>query len=208
MAREEGGSAGIAIVCILVALGLVGQAHRDEARTPADHDELSVTKEVRLSDAAGLPDAVGALGGPVDKPPPLPGPDQALVVRVHWSGPDRGDGWYQLMVLDNRVEPARALPVLVGWNERGEPGNYWTGGYDALAARYEWLTGVTPTPDPSNDTTSRPRAVGTRATAEGGIGAVFLLDEQTPPFTDPDREVLVVLFYVDGSGQVRWAKNV
>jgi hypothetical protein len=207
MAHQDDGSAGIAVVCVLIALFLVGKANGDSESPPQD-DGLSVTKEVRLTDAAGLPATVAALGGPVDKPPALPGADQAVVARARWTGPDRASGTYQLVVLDNRTTPPRPLPVYVGWDAGGGVGEYWTGGYDKLAARYEWLAGRGSPAAPSRDRSDRPWAVGAPATAEGGVAGVYLLDEGIAPFKDPDRELLVVLFFVDASGEVRWARNV
>jgi hypothetical protein len=50
-------------------------------------------------------------------------------------------------------------------------------------------------------------AISGRATVEGAITASFLVGHGRLLMDDPARDLLVALFFVDGSG-VRWAKRV
>lgn len=216
---EQNGSAGAAaILAVVVALGCLGLAdqHREVAHN--DNDDLSVTKQLRATDLSGLSDAVTALGGPPDKPPDLPGVCQAVVLRLDWTGPER-DGRYHVVVLDNRVSPPRPLLAYVGWTGRDASGAFqpadvgdWTEAQDALAERYVWLAEVDSAPEPTGEEAAgalpTTQVVSAPATADGTITAVFLVTDDQTPFTDVEREALVVLFHVDGAGEVRWARSV
>ncbi|MFS8477757.1 MAG: hypothetical protein FWJ93_02060 [Micromonosporaceae bacterium] len=211
MASRGGGAAAL-IVIIVAVLGLTSLAHRKREWVHGGA-EVSVSKQLRVADLAHLPDAVAELGGPWDKPPHLPGVTQGLVLRLDWTGPG-GGGRYHVIVLDNRARPPCPLPPFVVWtfDPNGDllPAETtdWTGAYDTLAEHYLWLVGTASTQDASGDEAPRNRAVAVPATTSGSVLAIYLVDKGTPPFTDPAAEVLVVLFYVDGSGEVRWARSV
>jgi hypothetical protein len=211
MASRGGGAAALIIIVVAV-LGLTSLAHRKREWTHGGA-AVSVSKDLRVADPAHLPEVVAALGGPWDKPPHLPGVTQGLVLRLDWTGPG-GGGRYHVIVLDNRARPACPVPPFVAWtfaaNGELQPAETtdWTGAYDTLAEHYVWLVGAVSTQDASGDGAPRNRAVTVPATTSGSLLAIHLVDGDTPPFTDPAAEVLVVLFYVDDSGEVRWARSV
>jgi hypothetical protein len=193
--------AAVVAVVLLVALLVKVRREREWAH---GGDAVRTDVRVRLADADGLPEALVALGG-TRKPAYLPDGTQAVVVQVVWRGPAHKSGSYQVIALDKRVTPARQLDAYYGWNSSGETGSGWAGSYRVLAQRYAWLAGTAPVRTPSGEVQAM--AIGGRATVKGEITASFLVGDGSLVMDDPARDLLVALFFDDGSG-VRWAKRI
>lgn len=137
--------------------------------------------------------------------------DQTVVVQVRWSASAHSDGSFQLIALDGRVTPPRPLAADGGWNAEGATGSSWGSAYEVLAQRYEWLAGMAESnyTDPNGIHTFPTPAVRAPAASAGTVTAWFRQWGDGPiPFTDTERDIVVALFYVDGGGEVRWAKRV
>ncbi|WBB54094.1 hypothetical protein [Verrucosispora sp. WMMD573] len=200
----------VALVSVTVAVLATVDRYVDREREwTRGGDQVTVTVEAVLPEpdqvagAAvdfGWPEPVDNVIGTTDR--------QSVVLRLRWSGPHR-KGHYQVILLDGRVAPARVVQPYAGWDADGDTGSNWAGAYDVLAERYGWLADTAAREEPDGTFTTPPNvgAVGTRATADGGLVAVFRLLPDALPMTDPSR--LVVAFcYVDPDGDVRWAKRI
>ncbi|WFE47385.1 hypothetical protein [Verrucosispora sp. WMMD1129] len=200
----------VALVSVTIAVLATVDRYVDREREWArGGDQVAVTVEAVLPEPDQVADAVVAFGWPKPADNVVGDPDRrSVVLRLRWSGPPR-KGHYQVILLDGRVEPARVVQPYAGWDADGDTGSNWAGAYDVLAERYAWLADTATREDPEGTFTTPPHvgAVGTRATADGSLIAVFRLLPGALPLTDPSR--LVVAFcYVDPDGDVRWAKRV
>lgn len=202
------------VAAVVVALGVgsvvaVAFKVRRDREWAHGGDALTAQIQLRLADAQSLPAAAVALGYPADEPVLLPSEfPQSVVVRVQWRGPAHRGGSYQLIVLDKRLTPPRPLPVYGGWNANGGTGSNWAGAYEKLAEQYDWLAGTASVQDATGGWTSVGQAVDAPATDPGALTAIFLVPPGDPPVTDTAAHLLVSLFYVDDSGEVRWARRV
>ena len=196
--------------CLAVAAGTtvaVDKARRDREWAHGG-DSLTTRVEMRVAEPAAVPAAVTALGGPRVTPEMLLGAQQAVVVRVSWTGPARAGSSYQLIALDSRASPAGPLPVYEGWGTRaGRQGTGWDGRNNELAQHYEWLAGIA-SAHTGDGRTDDIMTVDAPATSTGNLAAIFLVHGHARmPFPDNGAGVLVALFCTDDNG-VRWAKRV
>ncbi|WBB91731.1 hypothetical protein [Verrucosispora sp. WMMC514] len=200
----------VALVSVTVAVLATVHRYIDREREWADGgDTLAVTVQASLPEPDGVADAVVAFGWPEPADNVIGDRGrQSVVLRLRWSGPPR-KGHYQVILLDSRVEPARVVQPYAGWDADGGTGSNWAGAYDVLADRYPWLADTATREEPEGTFTTAPNvgAVGTRATADGSLIAVFRLVPGALPLTDPSR-LAVAFCYVDPDGDVRWAKRV
>jgi hypothetical protein len=172
-------------------------------------DALTAQAELRMADAVALPDTAVALGYPADEPVALPSSfTQSVVVRVHWRAAAHRSGRYQLIVLDKRVAPPRALPVYGGWKATGGTGSKLGG--CILRSRRALRLASRHRPGPGRDRWLDLGWPGGRCARDrlrhphGG----FLVTPTALPITDTAVHLLVSIFYVDESGEVRWARRV
>ncbi|MFV2101189.1 hypothetical protein [Micromonospora sp. LOL_024] len=200
----------VALVAATVAvLATVERFREREHEWRSGGDAVTVTVEALLPGPDQVSDLAAAHGSRNAGQTVVGDPDdQSVLLRLHWSGPGQ-PGSYQVILLDDRDLPARVVRPFLGWNASGGTGSSWSGSYEVLAERYDWLAGVAPRPW-SSDSLRTPDtlgAVGTRAVADGSLVAVFRMGVGAAPLTDPSR--LVVAFcYVETDGEVRWAKKV
>ena len=196
---------GVALVAVLVTG--VGLKVRRDHEWAHGGDSLRATAKIEVATADTFPATVAALGGPSDAQFAL-ARASSVVVRVSWNGPTRTGDSYQLLVLDRRVTPPRPLPVHQGWNARGSTGSHWSGSYEVLAERYDWLARTASVQVQPGTWTSNTMAIDAPADARGQLIGTFVADEGQLPFDDPSSQVLVALFLVDKDGDVRWAKRI
>ncbi|NLU77598.1 hypothetical protein HCA58_04145 [Micromonospora sp. HNM0581] len=200
----------VALVSVTIAVLATVDRYVDREREWAHGgDQVAVTVEAVLPEPDQVADSVVAFGWPEPVDSVIGDPDrQSVVLRLRWSGPTR-KGHYQVILLDSRMEPARVVQPYSGWDAAGGTGFNWAGAYDVLADRYPWLadTATREEPDGTFGTPGNVGAVGTRATADGSLIAVFRLVPGAVPLTDPSR-LAVAFCYVAPDGDVRWAKRV
>ncbi|NHC25473.1 hypothetical protein G6553_20135 [Nocardioides sp. IC4_145] len=190
------------VVAALVVVLWVRDHRREEEWTHGD--DVQVGAQVAAARGRVFADAVEAAGGP--RRPTLPGP-QSVAVRVEWSGsPDPG-GWYEFILLDGRLEPARPVPADSAWAPGEETGADWSGAYDALAEHYPWLSG-TAERRVAGGWTSDHQALGLRARTDGTGTLVYRLPRAALPTSAPERDLRLAMVHVDADGEVRWAKEV
>jgi hypothetical protein len=200
----------VALVSVTIAvLATVDRFVEREREWAHGGDQVAVTVEARLPEPERVGRTAAALGWPHATDRVQGDPDrQSVVLRLRWSGPPR-KGSYQVMLLDDRNSPPRVLRPEGGSDAAGDAGFNWSDAYEVLAARYDWLADTAAREEPDGTQSSAPHvgAIGTRATGDGSLIAVFRLDPDALPLEDPTR--LVVAFcYVDADGEVRWAKRI
>ncbi|RFS47306.1 hypothetical protein D0Q02_07055 [Micromonospora craniellae] len=200
----------VALVSVTIAvLATVDRFVEREREWAHGGDQVAVTVEARLPEPDQVTGTAAALGWPHATDRVRGDPDrQSVVLRLRWSGPPR-KGSYQVMVLDNRNSPPRALSPEGGSDAAGDTGFNWADAYEVLAARYDWLADTAAREESDGTESGAPHAgaIGTRAIGDGSLIAVFRLDPGALPLDDPSR--LVVAFcHVDADGEVRWAKRV
>jgi hypothetical protein len=105
--------------------------------------------------------------------------------------------WYQL-VRWTAGTPGGALRPVGGWNVDGDAGSNWASAYEALSEHYPWLAGL-----------ARALRDVRRGRAGGRAGSLTALFQARPglPMRN-SNDVVVVVFLVDGDGEVRWAKRL
>ncbi|HEX5598542.1 MAG TPA: hypothetical protein VFX61_21365 [Micromonosporaceae bacterium] len=198
-----------AVALVLYAVVAVLKVQRDREWAHGG-DDVKVHVEVALTTEDTFEDVVVRLGAPPGETTRYIGAEQTIVVQASWTDSPYDSGWFQLLVLDKRVVPPRPLAVDGGWNANGPTGSNWASAYEVLAEQYEWLRGVSSAnfTDASGVSTFRTAAVDAPATTAGTMTAWFWQwgDGQIP-LAEVTTEVMVVLFYVDDSGEVRWARR-
>ena len=193
--------AAVGVVLTVAAVATVLKVRRDREWVHGG-DGVEVSAQVRATDAAGLPAAVVALGGPSGVDQFLAVGDQALVVRIAWHGPEQHHGDYNVLLLDNRVGPPKPLRQYRAWSTAGQPTFGWDGRFEHLGDHYPWLQRTSQAESGGNvDSVTVPAA------ADGVLTAVFLLGPGAVPMRNPDHEALVGLFLARG-GEPRWAKPI
>jgi hypothetical protein len=208
MTRRRALVVAASVVCLALVVGVAVKVRRDREWAHGG-DNLNATAEVRLADGDTLSDTATVLGVPFGEPLQLPEDfRQAIVARVRWTGLARDRGLYQIIVLDKRVTPPRPMPVYGGWDASGGTGAAWSSSYDVLGDHYGWLEGTGMVRGITGSWTSVGQAVGIPASAEGTVTVVLLVGTDDVPLTDAATETIVTLFYVEDSGEVRWAKRV
>ncbi|MDN4161670.1 hypothetical protein [Nocardioides abyssi] len=197
-----------AVVALVVVAALVAvvwvRDHRRDQEWAHGGDDVQVGAQVAAARGRAFADAVEAAGGP--RRPALPGP-KGVAVRVEWSGSPDTDGWYEFVLLDGRVEPARPVPADSAWAPGEETGADWSGAYHALSEHYPWLSG-TAERRVAGGWTSDHQALGLRARTEGTGTLVYRLPRAAPPTSAPERDLRLAMVHVDADGEVRWAKEV
>ncbi|PGH41285.1 hypothetical protein COO58_25965 [Micromonospora sp. WMMA1996] len=197
--------AAIALVALMVTATVLHT--RREKEWAHGGDAVTVNVDYRSAGKNDVTEAARALGWPVEGERGVLG-DQALVVRVAWTGASR-DGRFELIALDRRSAPPRVLNPTYGRDASGDIGSEWGSNLNILAERYAWLAGVTPPVDNAYGEPSiweGPMAVGTPAAATGTVMAVFDLGRKQQPSWDPARDLMLALVYWNDG--VRWAKQV
>ncbi|MEU6021346.1 hypothetical protein [Micromonospora sp. NPDC047134] len=199
----------VALVSVTVAvLATIDHARQRQREHNASPEAVTVTVEAMLPQPDQVADLAAAYGwrdgsAPVEDPD-----DQSVLLRLRWSGPGQ-PGTYQVILLDNRLDPPRVVPPTGGWDATGSTGFNWAGSYETLAGRYDFLAGAVSRPESSDSlrTPDNLGAVSTRAVAEGDLVALFQMGPAAALLTDP-ADLLVALCYVDPTGTPRWAKPV
>jgi hypothetical protein len=203
--------ASVAAAAVLVVAGVVLLRVQREREWSHGGDRLAVQVEIALATQDTFEGVVVRLGAPPRTATRLHSADQSVVVQVRWSASAHSDGSFQLIALDGRVTPPRPLAADGGWNAEGATGSGWGSAYEVLAQRYEWLGGVAQGnyTDVNGMTNFPTPAVSAPAARAGAVTAWFRQwGDGRIPFADADRDVVVALIYVDGSGEVRWARRI
>ncbi|GGO75393.1 hypothetical protein GCM10012276_25720 [Nocardioides deserti] len=194
--------AAVLVVTLVVVVWV--RDHRRDEEWAHGGDDVQVGAQVAAARGRAFADAVEAAGGP--RRPALPGP-QGVAVRVEWSGSPDPDGWYEFILLDGRLEPARPVPADSAWAPGEETGANWSGAYDALAEHYPWLA-LTADRRVPGGWTSDADALGLRARTIGAGTLVYRLPRAALPTSAPERDLRLAMVHVDADGEVRWAKEV
>ncbi|WP_341716794.1 hypothetical protein QQG74_22830 [Micromonospora sp. FIMYZ51] len=194
-----------ATVAVLATIDHARQREREHAASP---DAVTVTVEAMLPAADQVADLTAAYGWRNGSAITGDPDNQSVLLRLNWTGPSQ-PGTYQVILLDNRLTPARVLPPVGGRDTDGSVGANWADSYEKLAERYDWLAGLVTRPESSDSlrTPDNLGAVGTSATAGGSLVALFRMGPGAAPLTDPS-DLLVAFCHVDFSGTPRWAKPV
>ncbi|MEV4754347.1 hypothetical protein AB0J86_04410 [Micromonospora sp. NPDC049559] len=133
---------------------------------------------------------------------------QSLIVRVGWRDqPRQGpEGYYVLLVLDDRVTPPRPIATDGGAGHDGRTGSGWDGRYNALAEHYPWLARTADVPNPGGGFTSTMSAVHAAADGTGWMAGRYRLRAPQLPLTSADQ--LLVAGFLVRDGEVRWATRL
>lgn len=199
-----------AATAVVLAATLTAVHLRREHEWSHGGDDVTVAVSSELATRATFAQVTERLGASPGEATTLVTADQALVVRVTWSGATP-TGSFQVVALDARVDPPQVLAADGGRTSTGATGSHWAGAYEELASRYDWLRGVAAANyTDANGMNSMPTAaVGAPATDSGSVTAWFRPMGTAPvPLKDATREVIVALIKVDDDGEVRWARRV
>ncbi|GIF01911.1 hypothetical protein [Paractinoplanes rishiriensis] len=185
---------------------------------------IDVSVDAVVATAQTFDDTVVRFGVPPGEAVRYVGAAQSLVVRVRWSGVQPAGGWFQVMVLDKRVNPGRLLTVDSSWSSEGASGGNWAGTYEILAERYDWLGGVAEELYVDADGWNhQPTAAASAPATESGTMTAWYRQirrgqhprhgepqppDDTIPITDPAKDTLVAMVFVDEEGEVRWARRI
>ena len=193
------------IVALVVGFTWASHQRRDDEWSHGG-DKVKVGARIEVTDAAGFGDALDAAGG--TRNGAIVGVQQGFVVNVTWTGPREAGGYYQFVLLDDRVAPAR--PVRPGsgsaGGERVTLG--WDGRYEVLHQRYPWLAATAARQLPDGSSTDSTEALGVPAKDRGSATLAFYDLEDANPVTDPAHDLELAMFLVDSGGEVRWARKI
>jgi hypothetical protein len=194
------------LVLVLVAAFFWVRHERRNDEWRHGGDDVTVQAQIQATDAAGFGDALAAAGG--DRDGAVVDAEQGLVVRVTWTGTPGADGYYQFVLLDNRVSPAhlvRAASASAGGKGFGPN---WAGAYDELHKHYSWLAGTASKQRPDGSFSDDTDALGVPAKHHGSAALAYWFGKPSIPTTDPPHDLRLAMFYVDADGEVRWAREI
>lgn len=203
--------ASVTAAAVLVVAGVALVRVQREREWAHGGDGLAVEVEVALATQDTFEGVAVRLGAPPHTATRLHNAGQPVVVRVRWSASAHSEGSFQLIALDGRLTPPRPLAADGGWNSEGATGSGWGSAYEVLAQRYEWLEGVAEGnyTDVNGMSTLPTPAVSAPAAEAGTVTAWFRQwGDGRIPFADAERDIVVALVHVDGSGEVRWARSI
>jgi len=169
-------------------------------------DAVTVHSQIQGTDAAGFGDALAAAGG--DRDAAVVGAQQGFVLKVTWSGTPKSGGYYQFVLLDGRVSPARPVRAATGWSDGRAVGPNWAGAYESLHEHYSWLARTASQKQPDGSFAGDIDALGVPAKPRGSATLAYWIDKDAVPSTDPAGDLRLAMFFVDSDGEVRWAREI
>lgn len=194
----------VLFVGIWVVLGI--RHHHRTNEWAHGGDPVKIQGSITATDAAGFGPALAAAGGSADGA--IIDAQQGFVVTVHWSGTPSSGGYYQFILLDTGVSPARAVRASTGWEDGKAVGPNWAGAYEVLPHHYAWATGLAENVLADGLVTDEARALGVPARRTGSATLGFWTDKNAASSTDPVHEFVLAMVFVDSDGEVRWARRI
>lgn len=169
-------------------------------------DDVTVQAKIQATDAAGFGDAFAAAGGERDGA--VVDAEQGFAVKVTWTGTPNADGYYQFVLLDDRVSPAQMIRAASASADGKGVGPNWAGAYEQLHRHYAWLAGTASKQLPDGSSSDDTNALGVPAKRQGSAALAYWFDKPSIPTADPTRDLKLAMFYVDSDGAVRWARDI